>query len=136
MPYNTGLTATLIFSAGISFTARVRSISPVARFVEALEDTALDASGFHEVVPDDLAKVDAFDVEIFWDGKKVPPLGTVGTITIGFPVQTGQATAAGLSGTGFIDRFETPELTPGVRLMQKLSIQWDGKTGPVSVPAT
>lgn len=137
MPSKTGIGASLVFSAGITYSGfRVQSIGAIARMVEDLEDTALDSAGFYELCPDDLEKIDPIDVTIYFDGKKAPPVKSVGTVTITLPTQHGQATPAIISGTGYIKRREIGELTAGVRMMDSITVQFDGKTGPTYTAAT
>lgn len=138
MASNTGLGATVVFSGGITaYTGRIKSISGLDKSIEPLDDTALDAAGFYESVPDDLAKAAPITIQYFWDYKKAEPsLGTVGTITITAPLQSGQTTPLTLSGSGYITRIVQPELTTGQRLMGTIEIQFDGKTGPTHLAAT
>ena len=136
MAGNTGIGATLLFSGGISYTSRWRSVSGLGMFVDDLEDTALDSAGFFETVPDDLAQTDMIDIEVYFDGKKSVPLGTVGILTITFPLQAGQSTPFKISGSGYISREETPELAAGQRLIRNVQFKFDGKTGPTITLAT
>jgi len=132
----TGLGSTLVFSSGITFTGvRWRSIDGIRTFVESLDDTALDSSGYMESCPDDLADTDPIAVEAYWDFAKAAPVGSVGTITITFALQPGQATPASITGTGYIVDASTPPLAPGQRLIGNLTIKFDGKTGPAFTPA-
>ena len=126
----TGLGSTLVFSGGIDFTGfRTRSISEIDRFVDELDDTALNSDGFYEVVPDDLKRVDPFDVEIYYEGVD-PPIGEVGTITLTFSLTGSGTNPATLTGSGFIARASTPELVAGGRKIITIQVRFDGKTGP------
>lgn len=134
---NTGLGATLVFSNGISFEQiRYRSIDPLSRTVDDLDDTALDSAGFYEFVPDDLLRAGDVNVEHYADFKKDPPLAVPGTITITMPLQPNQSTRATISGSGYIKESRTPTLVAGQRLLSSLVIKFDGKTGPLFTPAT
>lgn len=136
MAANTGIGATVVWAGTTSFTARWRSVGGLAKFVDELEDTALDSAGYMEVVPDDLAQVDPIDIEAYFDGTTDPPIGETGSLTITFPLQAGQSTAYKISGTGFFSREETPELAAGQRLLRTLQFRFDGKTGPAITKAT
>lgn len=137
MPSKTGIGASLVFSGGISYSGfRVMSIGPIGRAVDDLDDTALDSAGFYELCPDDLERIDPIDVQIYLDATKQPPVASVGTITITLPTQDGQSTAAIVTGTGYIKRREIGELAAGVRLMETVTVQFDGKTGPTYTPAS
>lgn len=136
MSYNTGISATLVLSGGAAFTARWRSISGLRRFVEQLDDTALDSLDFMESVPDDLLESDPLDCELYFDGTKEPPVGDVGSILLTLPLQSGQTTPLIVSGSGYITSDQMPELAAGQRLMRTVQIKFDGKTGPAVTLAT
>lgn len=134
---STGIGATLVFSNGISFSGvRLQNIGELRRYVEVLDDTALDSAGFYENCPDDLEKIDPFTVTIYFDGKKVPPVGDVGDVILTFPKLASESVAAKVSGTCFLNESSTPELVAGTRMMANFSVQFDGKTGPTFSPAT
>lgn len=137
MGVKTGLGATAVFSGDITLTGlRVKSISPVIQQIAELDDTALDSVGYYEKCPDDLATAESVELEVYADLKKVIPVGTVGTLTITFPLQDTQTVAATVSGTGWISRDSKPQLAAGSRLMQTLVWTFDGKTGPAFTAAT
>lgn len=134
---STGIGATLVFSNGISFEGvRIQNIDALRRYVESLDDTALDASGYYEQCPDDLLKVDPLNVVFFYDGKKLPPVGNVGDVLLTFPKLANESVAAKVSGTCFINEHSMPELVAGQRMTMSLAIQFDGKTGPSYSQAT
>lgn len=139
MSKKTGIGASLAFSNEISYAGfRVQSIGAVAEYVDDLDDTALDSAGFYESCPDDLLKVDPFDVTVYSDMTKdvTAQIGKVGTITLTMPLQPNQTTAAKIIGTGYLTRNEHPELAAGTRLTNSITVKFDGKTGPAFTPAT
>lgn len=134
---NTGIGATLVLSGGSTFSGRWRSISAFDQSVAALDDTALDSSDYKEYVADDLAEITPLTVELYANLSATPPtVGSTCTVTITFPKQPSQNTAATLTGTAIITRFTQPELSVGNRLMSTLELQFDGKTGPTYVKAS
>lgn len=134
---NTGIGATLVLSGGSTYSARWRSISAFSQTVTALDDTALDSTDYKEFVPDDLAEIDPITVEHYTNLSATPPVvGAVCTVTITFPKQPSQNTAATLTGTAIITRFNQPELSVGNRLMSTIEFQFDGKTGPTFTKAS
>ena len=134
---NTGIGATLVLSGGSTYSARWRSISQFNQVVAALDDTALDSTDYKEFVADDLAEIDPITVETYANLALTPPtVGATCTVTITFPKQPNQTTAATLTGTAIITRFSQPELSVGNRLMSTLEFQFDGKTGPTYTKAS
>lgn len=137
MAVNTGLGATAVFTGLISLPGlRVRSVGAVSQSVDGLDDTALDSAGFYESVPDDLAKVESVEIEVYTDLTKTIPIGTVGTLTITFPLQGTQSVGATISGTGWISKHSLPALAAGNRLVSTLTFTFDGKTGPTFTAAS
>lgn len=128
---NTGLGATIVFSGGItSYAGRIYGISAVEDSVELLDDTALDASGYKEFVPDDLAQAGEVTLDVRWDHKIAPPaIGSVGTAVITFAKGTG-STAATVTGSAIIRRIQRPAQQIGQRQVGQITFQYDGKTGP------
>lgn len=131
---DTGHDSTLTLSGG--FTAKWRKIGAVEQELEKVEDTVLDSTS-KEYLPGDVAEPGEFEVEAaFSMGQALPALGSVQTITITAPLKTGQATAANLAGTGFLrKRTAMPELATNTLQVEKLTIAFDGKTGPAFTPA-
>lgn len=136
MGANTGLGATAVFTDIALSGLRVRSIGALPLSVDGLDDTALDSLGFYESVPDDLAKVETVEIEVYSDLTKTVPIGTVGTLTITFPKQGVQSVGATISGTGWISKHSLPALGAGNRLITTLTFTFDGKTGPTFTAAT
>lgn len=134
---NTGVGATLVLSGASTFSGSWKSISGFRQTVDTLDDTALSSNDYYEFVPDDLLKIDPITVELYGNVKETAPVvGAVPTVTITFPLQSGQTVAATLTGTAIITEFSQPELAIGQRLMSTLGLQFDGKTGPTFTKAT
>ena len=105
---NTGIGATLVFSGGITFSGRWRSISGLNMTVESLDDTALNSTDYMEACPDDLISLDPVDITL----------------------------SATLVGSGFLTSATLPELAVGQKLDGSIQIKFDGKTGPAFTPAS
>ena len=113
------------------FTGTVQTISGIEHTREALDVTPLDAADFEEVDPAPLRSPGSVDVVYFYDSSNEAPLsGDAGTVTLTFPLKSGQTTAATLSGTGFLTRAAVTELNNTAKTMGEITVQWDGKTGP------
>lgn len=129
----TGIGSTLVFSGGISFTARWRSIGGLRESVEDLEDTHLGTTDYYEYCPDDLKEADPMDFEFYWDdtAPEVPPTGVLGTATIVIPgAAPSSSNDTTISGSCYIREFTTPPLAAGERKIATGQIKFDGKTGP------
>jgi hypothetical protein len=130
---DTGHGATIAFSSGITaFAAPFRKIGAVEQELEKVENTVLSNTASKSYLPGDIAEPGEFEVEYAFNATlDHPDVLTRGTITITAPLATGQASAANLSGTGFImSRTATPELATNGLQIGKIKCKFDGKTGP------
>ena len=133
---DTGNTAAISFT-GISGTVQSISIGDQTR--EALESTPLNvtvASGKHsaykEFVPDRIIDPGEIDVTMYLDSNSEPAdiLAGAGTLTITFPLQSGQTTARTLAGTAFATRMKYGDLEQGALTMAEVTFKFDGLTDP------
>lgn len=138
---NTGIGGTLTLTPttvnGTAFTATWKSISAPEFTVDALDATPLNATGFYESVPDDLAKSSPITVPFYANLRQdIPQVGGVTTATITYPKQLGtEATEAKVVGTAIITRVQLPEMAAGTLLMGTIELTFDGKTGPTFTKA-
>lgn len=127
----TGNGATLTFGTS-GFTGAFTRIGETTMEYEDLEDSDLSTTGFKEYQPGDLEEPGEFEVELFYDVDEQPTRGTAETITIDYPLTPGGGNdvEATLAGTGYVKSFTTPELVNGELMRSRLTVKWDGKTGP------
>lgn len=125
----TGLGATMVFSNGVTWTGRIRSIAGFREFCEILDDTALDSTGYRESCPDDLNELDPLEITFHApEGSPRPPIAAVGDAILTFgPAESGSAT---LTGSGFFSEWLTPEQTPGVMADATTMWKFDNKGTP------
>lgn len=133
---DTGNGTTISF-ATTGFTGNIHVVGETEQELGKLEDSHLQTETHKTYVPDDLSEPGEFDVEYEWQGQSPPPSkGTVETITITYPVPPGLSNGATLAGSGFIRKRTFPKMQNGQLQMGKLTIAWDGKTGPAYTPAS
>lgn len=129
---NTGTGGTIAFTGAVTLAARWRSLDGLQASVEMLDDTALSTTGYKRSVPDDLADTDPISGEIYFPAT-VDLLGQKGkqcTVTITWPVQTGNTIGAKITGTAVITQVGLPRMEAGQRLMCPITLKFDGQTGP------
>lgn len=131
---DTGNTSTIAFATS-SFTASYEMIGGTEQSREALEDShvGLAAGSERTYIADDIFEGGGFESRFFWDQSATvfPPIaGAAETITITYPLKSGEATAATLVGTGFLTRSKGPDLENSNLMRGEYTVKWDGKTGP------
>ena len=131
---DTGNTAAISFT-GLSGTVQSISIGDQTR--EALESTPLNvtiASGEHsaykEFVPDRVIDPGEVDVVMYLSETPADINAGAGTLTITFPLKSGETTAATLAGTAFVTRIKYGDLEQGSLTMAEATFKWDGLTDP------
>lgn len=130
-----GATLTLALYNGTSaITAAldVISITPGAFTAAPIDVSTLSTSGTREMIPNDLATVGESTATFKWltAGAKPTLPSVAGTITLTYPLRTGETTAATLTGTGFITNLQAPSMANGELQVGTIGWQWDGDTGP------
>lgn len=126
----TGNLGTISFGTS-AFVASFTSIGAWEPEVGAIDDSHLLSSGFKTNFPDDLKDPGETSLECHFDPSvDLPTIGVPESITITYPHSLPFRTHATLVGTGYIKKGGTPELKNGQVMSQKLTIKWDGKTGP------
>ena len=129
---DTGNGTTLSFGTS-GFTANIYSISGATFDREALETTHLGTTAFKEYIADDLVEPGEFEIEFEWNQSfsTFPPIsGAAETITVTYPLKSGELTNATLAGTGFLTSSTGPNVANGEIMRGTATIKFDGNTGP------
>lgn len=115
---------------------RILTIGGHKESVDDLDDSTL-ASDNMEYCPGDLEDYDTFDVSVRFDADLgLPNIKVVETITITYGLSPTGTTPATVVGTGYIKEREFPEHQNNQLLEGKLTIRFDGKTGPAFTAET
>ena len=90
-------------------------IGPIEEVLEIINVSHLGTTNQHEKTHADLVDIPPIPVRVQFDGGDgLPNIGaTPETITITFPQNTGEATPANYTGTGFLHRRQFPEMDIG-----------------------
>lgn len=135
---DTGHGATLTFGT-TGFTLNRRMIGGSEFELPDVNKSHLGTTGFEEYMPGDLEEPGEFEAECeFTPGAagSIPARGTVETITQTYPIATGQSAGGTLAGTGYIKKVGTPELRTNTLMVVKVTVKWDGVTGPTFTPGS
>jgi hypothetical protein len=130
-----GAAITLATSA---LTYKWRKIGAVEQSREKVEDTDLSNTNYKSYLPGDVAEPGEFEVEFCFNPATALPsaLAAPETVTITGPTPPGGASGAALTGTGFITKITaSPEFTTNGLQIGKMTIAFDGKTGPTHTAA-
>lgn len=130
---DTGNTTTVTFGTS-SFAPVIRSVTLGEQTREALNDSNLATTGQMTYIPSDLIDAGGFSMEIEWDqsaGVFPPMTAAAETITVTFPLKTGEATRATVAGTGFLTSLSGPNIENGTIMVATVGVKWDGKTEAV-----
>lgn len=133
----TGNNAAITFGTS-GWAAGIVGISISERTREAIADDILATDDFYTFEPDDLLMPETIDIEYELDtgDDEAPIAEPAETVTVTLPLKAGQTTAATLAGTGFATSHGGIELRNGQRITGKLTVKFDGKTGPVYTPGS
>jgi len=133
---DTGNSATLVLGT-TGAVGNVRSIGEISQDLEKLETSYLATSTFKTYMPSDLAEPGEVEFEVEFDTSiDLPACGVVETITITYPMRTGETVAANHAGTGFILKVTMPSLENGAIQVAKVLVAFDGETGPAFTKST
>ena len=127
---DTGTGTTITFGTS-AWTGSVISIGGTTQSREPLEDTHLATTNQKTYVFDDLIDAGDFELEFYWDQSAsiFPPISAVAeTITVTFPLKSGETTNATLAGSGGVIEATGPDASNGELMVGSMSIKWDGKT--------
>lgn len=132
----TGQGITIDFGTS-GFTANMHMIGGTERERAKVEtsDLSLAANSERTHVPGDLLDVKEFDIRYEWDqsfSTQPPITAAAETITITYPLRSGEITNATLAGTGFMMREKGPDVEVNADSVMEgeATIVWDGATGP------
>lgn len=130
-----GATLTLALYNGTSALTSalsVISIAPGNFTAPGIDVSTLATTGTREMIPNDLMSVAESSATFKWLTSVTQPTlpSAAGTITLTFPMRSGETTAATLTGTGFITGYQAPSMANGELQVGTVSWQWDGDTGP------
>lgn len=128
---DTGAGTTIAFGT-TGFTAYFTEVDSGEQSRPALEDTYL-ASTKKTFMPGDLEDPGVLSGSFYWNQSftTFPATTTTPeTVTVTFPLKSGESTNATLAGTGIVTRVKGPVARVGNLMMGSITVQWDGKTGP------
>ena len=135
----TGNKTTIAWTSG-GYTLRVESIVIGNRTLEALDDSTLETSSFMAKCPADLADAGTVTVVARFDSNAASrplPDGSVDTVTITFPTESGFSDGATLVGTAFTTAAGGVDSIANNTIMNTtIEITWDGATPPAYTPGT
>lgn len=133
------LTLALFDSSGdaISEALEVITIDVGDITAEGIDVSTLGTEGYREHIPNDLATIAESSATFKWlTDADIPVIpSAAGTCTVTLPLRAGEATAANITGTGFLTRVKGPTLENGVMQEGEVAWQWDGDTGPTFTKA-
>ena len=124
----TGNSATIAFGT-TGFTANYTRIGGTGTSRESLEVSHLGTTVHKEFTPDDLSDPGEMTVEFQWDqsASTFPPINSAAeTVTVTYPLKSGESTAATLSGSAFLTKSTSPDLVNGEIMMGEATIKWAG----------
>lgn len=138
---DTGNTAALTFgTTGFSAAIAPRNMIGSTEFeLPKINKSSLATTGFEEYIPGDLEEPGEVEIECQFDpgvSGTVPARGTVETVTITYPVKSGQSSGGTVAGTAFIRKVSLPELRNNLLMAIKVLVAWDGVTGPTYTPGS
>jgi len=125
----TGNSATIVFGTS-GFTANYSRIGGSGMGRESLDVSHLGTSDWKAFQPDDLVDGGEFSCEFQWDqsASTFPPITAVAeTVTITYPMKSGETTAATLSGSGFLTGSTGPDLVNGEIMNGEYTVKWGGQ---------
>lgn len=128
----TGKGATIAFgTSAYSLTLKEMDLGEEKR--DSIEDTGL-ASTKVTHVPGDLTDPGEMKIKYYFDqsAASARPACTTApeTVTVTFPLKTGETTPANMAGTGMVTRVGRPKLVIGTLMEGEATVRWDGRTGP------
>lgn len=127
---DTGNGATIILSS-TGAVGNIRNIGELAQELGKLETSHLGTTGRKTYMPDDLSEPGEIELEVEFDtSKELPALGAIETMTVTYPLRSGEAYPANHAGSGFVSRVATPQLANSTIQVAKIRFTFDGITGP------
>lgn len=136
---DTGNGATVTFAtSSLALAADAQTIDIGEETIELLDVSKLSTTGYMERVASDLKDPPEVTLTVLFNTEDAAPTvgGAPETITVTFPLRTGQSAAATLAGTGVITSFKLPNLANGQVQQAQVKFKYDGDTGPTFTAAT
>jgi hypothetical protein len=130
-----GMTATFGTS---SLSLAVTEIEVGAHTIDMLDVSTLASTGFEKLIASDLKKAGKVKLKfVFVTAATMPVIGGAPeTMTLTYPLQTGNVLAANLAGTAVFTDLKLPDGKLGEVLFGECEWQYDGATGPTYTKAT
>jgi hypothetical protein len=130
-----GMTATFGTS---SLSLAVTEVTIGSQSIDTLNVSLLASTGFEKLIASDLKKIGKCKLKfVFVTQATMPVLGaTPETMTITWPIQTGDNVAANLAGTAFFTDLKLPDGKLGEVMFGECEFQYNGDTGPAYTKAT
>lgn len=107
--------------------------------IPVIDDTHMGTTTRRTKLPGDLADPQSLTIVVQNDSKEAyPTQGLAQTMTITYPLESGDSTAENMAGSGFIMDIRRPEFNVDTEAVQTLEIdiQYDGYTGPTRTVAS
>lgn len=104
---------------------------------ERIDASYLGSTTYREYIPADLTDPPSLTVTcIFETSVSMPAAGDdMGTITVTYPLRTGEVTAATYAGTGNVGAVTMPSIANGEVMECTIRVDFDGGTGPTFTKA-
>jgi hypothetical protein len=137
MSGDTGQGMTATFGAS-SLSLAVTEITVGSETLDMLNVSTLASTGFEKLVRSDLKKIGKCKLKfIFVASATAPVVGAAPeTMTITYPLFTGNVVAANLAGSAVFTDFKLPDGKLGEIMFGECEFQYDGTTGPTYTKAT
>lgn len=126
---DTGGGASITFSGG--FVGKFEMLDHPELEIPVVPMSDLSTTAYEETMPGDLSKISTVDFDLHWDpSAALPAIGSVQTIAITGPVPAGLSNGAVFTGSGFISKIKPPQYKNNELQKGKITVQFDGVTGP------
>ena len=128
---DTGAGVTIAFGT-TGFTASFTEVDSGEQTRDAIEDTHLSSSK-RTYIAGDLEEPGTLSGTFYWDQSfsTFPATTTTAeTVTVTYPLKSGETSNATLAGTGLVTRVKGPVARVGDLMMGEVTVKWDGNTGP------
>jgi hypothetical protein len=134
---DTGQLMTATFATS-SLSLAVTEITIGAHTIDMLDVSVLASTGFQKLIASDLKKAGKVKLKfVFVTSATMPVIGAAPeTMTVTWPLQTGNAVAANLAGTGVFTDLKLADGKLGEVMFGECEYQHDGDTGPTYTKAT
>lgn len=123
-------TGTTIAFATSSFTAEVMNINGNDISRPDINTSHMGTTGYQTYIPGKLIEGGAVEMEIAFDPDSIPPISAVAeTITVTFPIPSGQSSGASVAFTGYINAWSWTDPLEE-KMTANITVKVDGQTDP------